>query len=273
MQTTIAYARVSTKEQAAKGNSIPEQIARIQKYADANDVQILRIYQDSDSAFHDNREQFPLMIEDACRTRPNFVIADDSSRFSRARQAAIEIKQRLRSNGVNVRFVNEPYVDPETIAGLWLEGIQEIKNKATSREIAFHAWKGMSYNIQNHDPEAGWCYKNGGRAPFGYRIEYVNRGELNGRPLLKSFWLVDDKTGPIAREIIVDMYVQQKMSYQEIRDELNRRGVPCPKGGFWPSSSIVEMLKENRLRQYAGTAIWNKEARGRVGTKYKRKDQ
>jgi len=275
MHTAFAYARVSTKEQAAKDNSIPEQFTRIQRYAKENDIEIIRQYQDSDSAFHDTREQFQTMIDDAILLRPSYIITDDSSRFARTRKTAIETKQRLRSHGVNIRTVNEPYLDPKSVSGLWLEGIQEIKNEATSREIAFHAWKGMSHNIQNRDPQSGWCYKNGGRSPFGYKIVYVTYGQnLSGRPLLKSYWEMDEETGPIAHEIIVDMYAVKRMSYLKIRDELNHRRIPSPKGGFWSQGTIVDMLSEHRLEQYAGTAIWNKEAeRDIVGQKYKPRDK
>jgi len=275
MLTAFAYARVSTKEQAAKNNSIPEQLVRIERYAKEQDIQIIGTYQDSESAFHDQRPQFQQMVQEAIRVRPSFIIMDDSSRFARTRQTAIETKQTLRKYGMNVRFVNETYVDPKTITGLWMEGIQEIKNEATSREIAFHSWKGMSHNVQKRDPQTGWCYKNGGPAPYGYRIQYVNYGEnLSGRPILKSYWGLDEETAPIVREVIVELYTKRQMSYQKIRDELNKRGIPSPKGGYWPTSTLVELLKENRLEQYAGTGFWNKESeRDVVGQKYKPRDQ
>jgi len=275
MPTAFAYARVSTKEQAAKGNSIPEQLDRIHRFAEQNGIQIVRTYQDSDSAFHDAREQFPIMISDATRNRPDFIIMDDSSRFARTRQAAIETKQILRRHGINIRFVSEPYVDPKSITGLWIEGIQEIKNEATSREIAFHSWKGMSHNIQNRDNETGWCYKNGGPAPYGYSINWVNRGQNpRGKPVMKSLWELDSKAASLVHEIIVDLYTSRQMSYQKIRDELNTRDIPSPKGGVWSTTTVSELLKDHRIEQYAGTGFWNKEAtRDTIGQKYKPREE
>jgi hypothetical protein len=213
------------------------------------------------------------MIEDAKVQRPTFIIVDDSSRFARNRTEASGSKKILRNHGVNIRVVNEPYVDHNTIAGFWMEGIQELKNEATSREIAFHVKKGMERNLQNRDPETGWCYRNGGRAPFGYKIIYLQRGQDHkGKPILKSNWVLDDVNSLIIREVIVDWYTNEKKSYNQIRDELNVRGLSCPTGGYWTTLTVVDILKEDRLEQYAGIAHWNKIERN-TGRKYKPKHE
>lgn len=274
MQTAFAYARVSTKDQAIKDNSIPEQFSRIEEHARQNGIEILRTYRDSDSAFkEDNREQFRAMIEDAKQQRPAYILVDDSSRFARNRIEASESKKVLRNHGVNIRFVNEPFIDHNSIAGFWMEGIQELKNEATSREIAFHVKKGMVRNLQNRDTETGWCYKNGGRAPFGYKIIYLQRGQDHkGKPILKSNWEIDPINAPIIREIIVDFYTNEKMSYNQIRDILNGRGISCPTGGYWTTPTVVDILKEDRLEQYTGIAHWNKINRNH-GRKYKSRSE
>lgn len=38
MKTAFAYARVSTKDQAIKDNSVPEQLRRIERYAQENGI-------------------------------------------------------------------------------------------------------------------------------------------------------------------------------------------------------------------------------------------
>lgn len=275
MLTAFAYARVSTKEQAAKDNSIPEQFSRIERFAQENGIKILHTYTDSDSAFHDeNRLQFYAMIDDAIKQRPSMILVDDSSRFARNRYAAIETKQTLRKHGVNIRFVNEPYVDPKSVAGLWLEGIQEIKNEATSREIAFHVMKGMSRNLQNRDSQTGWCFKNGGRPPYGYKALYVNAGkDPQGKPIMKATWEIDEQTSSIVHEVIVSMYTQQRMSYKRICEALNARAIPSPKGDYWSVGTVNDMLREHRLEQYMGTAFWNKEEKRDTTGKFKPREE
>ena len=274
MKTAFAYARVSTKEQAIKDNSIPEQFRRIERYAQENKIKIINTYSDSESAYHDERQQFKIMISDAVELKPDFIIMDDSSRFARTRQGAIETKMLLRKNGVNVRFVSEPYVDPNTVAGLWLEGIQEIKNEATSLEISFHVIKGMTHNLQARDSQTGWCYKNGGKAPYGYMTKYVQRGQdSSGKQIFKSYWDIDPETSPIIREIIVDMFTKKQMSYRQIRNELNNRGIKSPKGNYWCEGTIATMLREHRLETYSGTAIWNKAVKRNNNALYKSRDK
>ena len=275
MQTAYLYARVSSQEQKDKMNSIPEQIRRIEEFANKNDIKITKQFQDSNSAFHDeNRTDFDKMIQLALIERPNYIILDDSSRFARTRQVAIDTKKTLRSHGVNILYASEPNVDTNTVSGFWLESIQEIKNEATSKEIAFHTKKGMSGNLNQRDIETGWCYKNGGKAPYGYKRTILYRGvNQKGKPIYKTIWELDEDTFPIVRKIIVEMYTQKEMSYTKIRDYLNDNNIKNSNGGIWSTSTIVSMLREDRLQEYSGTAIWNKENKNVIGVKYNSKDE
>ena len=51
MKTAYSYARVSSKEQQEKKNSIPEQQRRINDYAKNNNISIIQAFTDSSSAF------------------------------------------------------------------------------------------------------------------------------------------------------------------------------------------------------------------------------
>ena len=275
MQTAYLYARVSSQEQKDKMNSIPEQIRRIEDFANKNDIKIIKQFQDSNSAFHDdNRTDFDKMIQLALVERPTFIILDDSSRFARTRQVAIDTKKSLRSHGVNLLYASEPNVDTNTVSGFWLESIQEIKNEATSKEIAFHTKKGMAGNLNQRDIETGWCYKNGGKAPYGYKRTILYRGvNQKGKPIYKTIWELDETTFPIVKEIIVEMYTKKEMSYTKIRDYLNNNNIKNSNGNVWSTSTIVSMLREDRLQEYSGTAIWNKENNNVIGVKYNSKDE
>ena len=213
MENAYSYKRVSSQEQKEKKNSIPEQENRINKFAKEKNIQITRKFEDSNSAFHDNnRSDFDRMIELALIEKPNYIILDDSSRFARTRQVAIDAKATLRSYGINILYASEPNIDVNTVSGFWLEGIQEIKNEATSREIAFHVKKGMSGNLNQRDIETGWCYKNGGKAPFGYKRTILYRGmNSRGKPIYKTIWELDENTSNIVRKIIVDMYTKKEI--------------------------------------------------------------
>ena len=77
MKTAYAYARVSTKEQALRDNSIPAQFSRIEKYCDKNGIKVLKKFFDTESAYHDEkREDFYSMIEQAKKEYPDYIITD-----------------------------------------------------------------------------------------------------------------------------------------------------------------------------------------------------
>ncbi|MDW7675375.1 MAG: recombinase family protein, partial [Bacillota bacterium] len=132
----------------------------------------------------------------------------------------------------------------------------------------------MSHNLKSRDTETGWCYKNGGKAPYGYKTVHLTRGQdQKGKPIIKTIWELDSETYPIVHKIIVDMFTKQQLSYRQIRDELNSKGIASPRGEYWAISTILEMLKENRLEQYTGTAIWNREDKQTNGRKYKPRNE
>lgn len=275
MKAGFAYARVSSKDQENKGNSIPEQILRIQDFAYSNGITVNKIFQDTGSAYHDeNRGQFNQMIAEAIKDRPNCIIVDESSRFARTREVSAATKKLLRKHNIEVLFANEDNVNPMTSSGLWLEGIRDIKNEAHSLDISHNTIRGMNGNIKNRDKETGWCYKNGGRAAFGYQIVKLDRGtDTKGKPIIKSIWNLHPENAEIARLIIVDLYTKQEMSYEKIRDYLNEKSIPGPGGKPWGTSTLVEMLRDNRLEQYSGTAFWNKENRNTVGTRFNPREE
>lgn len=275
MKTAFAYARVSTLDQEKQGNSIPEQLLRIQEFATRNEISIAKVYQDSSSAYHDeHREGFNQMIADAIQHRPAHILVDDSSRFARTRDVSASTKKLLKRYGVNLLLASEDNVNPNTSAGLWLEGIRELKNEAHSMDISYNVIRGMSGNIKNRDSETGWCYKNGGRPAYGYQIIHLNRGtNSKGKPITKSIWDLHPDNAAIARMIIVDLFIGKEMAYEKMRDYLNTHNIPNSKGKPWGTSTLVEMLRDNRLEEYAGTAYWNKEDRHTSGTRFKPRDE
>ena len=273
----LAYERVSTEEQADSNNSIPAQRRRIEEYAAKNGITILQHYADQGaSAFKDdeNRVAFHEMIERAkSDSQVSLILVDDATRFYRNRTKAVLVKSELRTYGVQVRSVSMPY-DPDTLHGLWLEGIDEIRAQASSMETAFATFRGMEQNAMTRDPETGWCYKNGGRAPYGYEAYHVVRGKnARGKDIVRTLWRINPQQAEIVRLILVELRGKRQLSYIGIRDELNTRGIPSPTGGLWTQSCIYEFCREERILQYAGIYFWNKEDHKTKGRRFKPKSE
>lgn len=274
----IAYARVSHPDQAKKNLSVPAQYRRIDEWAQQNNVVIL--YRDADEGVsaHDekaNREAFNRLVDIACHdNRITLFLIDDIERFYRDKYMSGTIKGRLRKHGVKVIITSDPY-DPTTIEGVWRESIGEAQAQTSSMKTSFYTFRGQEENIQTRDPETGWCYKNGGRAPFGYRSVRVARGQnIRHLDIIKVIWELDPEPAEVMQYYYRELKLKQRLSHQATHRELNRLNMLSPTPGRpWTISSVITMMQEDRILQYAGMAIWNKEDHKTQGKRFKDKSE
>jgi len=276
-QYALAYARVSSPRQADKDVSVPEQLKKIRSYAERENITILREFSDRGrSAFRDDvkREQFEEMIRVAKEDpRVSFILVHESSRFVRRRAKAVIVKAELAQHGVKVVPVLTPY-DSSTIAGFWMESIDETRAEAESMATSMHTLEKMKGSIGQRDPETGWCYKNGGRAPAGYKNVRVNRGvDHHGRDIIRLLWEIDEEWGPRAQFIVRELKLKRNLSYDKIRDYCNRKGWLSPEGRPITTSFIREFFRKDRLLQLAGFAFWNREDRKTRGRRFKPEEE
>ncbi len=272
----VAYARVSSEDQAKRDLSSPAQFSRMDNYAAQHEIQILcRDADEGFSSFKDNehREAFWRLVDIACKDpRITLFLVDDPTRFFRDRYMAVETKSELRRHGVRVLAVSNPY-DTETIAGVYMEAIDEARAQAGSMETAYHTRKGMEQNAQTRDQQTGWCFKNGGRAPFGYRAVHVARGQDHrGRDIVKTLWEIDEP----AAEVLRFIYSRRAAGagLKAIHRELCERGMPGPTPGRpWTISSVIELNREDRILQAAGVYFWNKEDHRTPGQRFKSREE
>jgi DNA invertase Pin-like site-specific DNA recombinase len=230
----FAWARVSTSMQEERGLSIPEQLREIREYAEARNIEIVGEFSEAESAFQQRakRPEFERMLAKARTERISMILVHDLSRFSRDSVGGKAIVRQLRGQGIKVVSLNDPELDPDTVAGVYLEAITFAKNEAYSREVAFHTRKGCRANVQTRDPESGWCYKNGGQPLWGYRSLRLERGQdKRGRPIIKSIWVLDDTViagcpaHEWARHCLIEL-AAGGASLAELRDFCNRKGIP-----------------------------------------------
>lgn len=262
----LSWARVSTDMQEERGLSIPEQLRQIREYADQHGIDIVEEYHEAASAFKKEaqRVEFHKMLTRAKSDRTiSAILVHDYSRFSRDSLGARMLVRELRDVGIRVISLNDLEVDPNTVAGVYVEAITFAKNEAYSREVAFHTRKGCRANVQTRDPETGWCYKNGGQPLWGYRAERLIRGEVKkGRPLIKCIWVPDDtivagKTvHEWARYCLVEL-AAKGATLDQLRDFCNKQGIPAPRQEFWGATTWNSLLHPHCLMQYAGYGVWN----------------
>jgi site-specific DNA recombinase len=273
----LAYARVSDPRQAQKDVSIPEQFKEIRAYSDRENIIILREFADRGrSAYRDDvrREEFEEMIRLAKEDpRVSLILVHESSRFVRRRTKAVIVKSELSKYGVKVVPVLNPY-DSSTIAGFWMESIDETRAEAESMATSMHTLEKMKGSIGQRDPETGWCYKNGGRAPAGYKNVRVVRGiDHRGREIVRLLWEIDEEWGTRIQYMIRELKLERNLSYDKIRDECNIKGWLSPEGRPITTSFIRELFREDRLLQLAGYAFWNREDRKTKGRRFKPREE
>ena len=259
----VAWARVSTEEQADKGLSIPEQLREIRAYASQRGIQIVQEFHEAASAFqHDGRRvQFHRMLA-AVNSDPTvgLILVHDYSRFSRDSLKARLLIRDLREAGVRVVSLNDPPLDRETPAGVLLEAITFAKNEAYSREISFHTRKGQRANLQTRDRQTGWCYKNGGWPPWGYRPVTVQRRMKGGRPIPKRLWALDDRVEsgkPVhgwVRHCLVEL-AGNGATPRELCEFCRSRGLKPPRK-TWDTTVWMWRLLPRSLLLYSGFAVW-----------------
>lgn len=270
----LAYARVSKEERDDVNVSIDAQLRRIKaKFEERLGYTILGVYVDEDVSAYDPRDeekrvQFWEMVARA-KTDPDVAIiaVDDENRFYRNRYKAPALKGKLMEHGVIVQTVSTDY-DPTTSSGMWLEAISETRAHVSSLENAYNTMRAMREHVHKRDPMTGWCYKNGGLAPYGYRNVRVHLGtDRRGRDVYKQLWEIDDDQAPVLKRIM-EMRATGH-STVEIRDALNADDIPSARGDSWATSSVVTLLREDMVWQATGMAIWNKHDRRTKGRKFK----
>ena len=262
----VAWARVSTDMQEERGMSIPEQLREMRLYAEKQGIEITDEFSEAASAYQNSskRVEFHRMLA-AVRSDPEItaILVHDFSRFSRDSVQAKTLVRELRHQGVRVISLNDPDIDPESVAGVYMEAITFAKNEAYSREVAMHTRKGCRANVQARDEETGWCYKNGGQPLWGYRSERLIRGEeKKGRPIIKSIWVLDESivAGRPAHEWVRHCLAEMAAkgaSLDELRDFCNENGIPARRKQYWSISTWHSLLQPHSLLQFCGYGVWN----------------
>lgn len=242
----VAYARVSSKEQADKELSIPAQLEAIRNYCKQKGWKLITEYIDAGkSAKTDERPQFQKMIAMGKRQNRNFdvIIVHKFDRFSRNRDDHVIYKSLLKKLGVTVYSVTEQ-TDPETPHGFLLEGMMEVMSEFYNMNLKNETMKGMRENAKRG-------FHNGGHAPYGYRTDVFK----DARGSTKSIWVLgpDEEVRIIRR--IYDLYIHQNKGYKAIVSILNDESIPSPSGKLWSWSTIWHILHNEA---YIGQKIWNK---------------
>ena len=175
-----------------------------------------------------------------------------SSHASRATASDSAIyKNRLKKRGVRIISIQEKTDD--TPAGRFMENVIEDVDEFYSDSLSEEVRYG-----QRKVAERG--YWPGNRASYGYKLQKVQEEDGNA---YHNIFVIDPVAAPIVRRIVKE--AKAGRSQTEIRDGLNRDGIPPPepfvgkaKSEKWACNTISDIVHE---RKYAGRIIWGENSK------------
>lgn len=271
----VARARVSEGSEDEIKNSLQSQKDDVRKLAQRLNVGEIYwfIELEAVSAFKrgGDTELFKQARAFACSNKDvKYFLQWDQTRFCRDRLSSQLFKRELAKHNVDVRFCVGDVENRNSGSGVMHDGFQELVAEIDGIHKGQHVLRGCLTNAKNRDEATGWCFKNGGSSPYGYKRFRVDCGKKrNGDPLLKTVWVENDEvitctiadssvTRTIAswtRYILIELRLKEGMGFDRIRDHLNKIGLPAPRGKFWADTTICEMT---RNVAYIGRSIYNK---------------
>jgi site-specific DNA recombinase len=237
----VAYARVSTAEQAEKDLSLPAQRKAIAKFAARHGAAIAQEYVEAGAPGTDaNRPVFNRLLGDVLKPTSTIgtIVAHHTSRFTHDATHARVVKTKLRKAGVRVLFVLQDFADDPL--GTLMAGLFECIDQYESELNGLRTSAAMREAVK----QGFWP---GARAPFGYRsvpVE-VRPGLVRHRLELESI------EAALVREAFT-LYIAGSGA-KSVARTLNQRGLRTRAGDLWSKSRVTQRLGEEAL---TGTVHW-----------------
>jgi site-specific DNA recombinase len=234
-RTGVIYARVSSKDQAEEGYSIPAQLELLRRYAATKGITVLKEFTDVETAKQKGRKGFGEMLmflrkTTTCRN----LLVEKTDRLHRNQQDYATI-DGLIQDGLAVHFVkeNEVISKDSTSQAKFVYGIKALMAKNFSDNLGEETKKGMRQKAV----EGMW--------PSFAPVGYLNVPGTNGKNVI----VPDPAIAPqIAR--LFEQYATGKYSLKEITVMAHADGMRFRKSGKpLPKSAIHKMF---RTRVYSG---------------------
>ena len=255
-KVAVLYLRRSTEKQE---HSIDDQRSTVMAYAEADGYHVLREYVDDGISGADTakREAFQQMVEDARSGDFDTVLCYDVSRFSRDDpDEAGYWRHVLRQRGVEVEYVADTI--PEGIEGDIILSVTQTMKHRFLHDLSRETLRGAVSTARKG-------FSAGKPAPYGYRRLAIDERTGTERVLQNGQQsssgervklVASDNGEPAVVRDIFGMFVGGA-GYKTIAQELNRRGVPSPRGGRWSQTTIRDLLLNPA---YCGDAVYNRNS-------------
>lgn len=169
----ILIARVSTEEQKEAGNSLPAQIARLERYCDNKQFVILKMFSYDESAYSDDRIEFDRIIDFILVQKEKIVVCCDKvDRLSRNifdKRISVLYEKALNDE-IELHFISDGQIINSRISAVekfqfginlglakyYSDAISDNVKRAIEQKISRGEWPGKApYGYQNIELENG----------------------------------------------------------------------------------------------------------------------
>ena len=218
------YVRVSTQEQAKEGYSIDEQIARLEKYCDAKNWIVAKIYTDAGhSGGNTKRPALQKLMKDCKAKKGDLVVVYKLDRLSRSQKDTLElIEDYFLANGVDFVSMTENF-DTSTAFGKAMIGILSVFAQLEREQIKERMAMGREGRAKKGK------FHGSSVIPIGY--DYID-----GKLVINEFDAMQVRK-------IFEMYIAGKSPYK-IADYMNEHGYKH-KYGVWYADSVSNCITKH----------------------------
>ncbi|MCL4401115.1 MAG: recombinase family protein [Actinomycetota bacterium] len=223
----VIYLRVSTREQAEGGFSIPAQREACLKLIKEKDWSLVDEYADrGESARSTARPQLQEMLSRVTQKDVDAVIVHKIDRLARNMEDHVAIKAVLTRSGAQLVSVVENIED--SASGRFVEGIHALMAEFYSANLSSEVKKGLLQKA-----------KSGGmvtRAPVGYKNV---RDTIEGKSIARV--ILDEDMAPLVKECF-ELYSSGNYSLAEIQRLMAKKGL---KNNFSKKRPYPEFCKSS----------------------------
>ena len=235
----VIYLRVSTKEQAEEGYSIPAQAKACRRFLADQGWDLADEYVDrGESARSADRPQLQAMLARLAEDRTiEALVVHKLDRLARNLEDHAAVRAALRKAGVQLHSVTETLED--SASGKLVEGILASIAEFYSANLGQEIRKGMDQKAA----QGGWPV----RAPFGYRNVRLDGRGRGGEAVIEP-----DAQAPIVAWAF-ERYSTGELSLAVLAEALAEKGLRNQLGNP-PGTSTVHRMLRNPV--YAGVVRW-----------------
>lgn len=220
MKKLIGYVRVSSIISKNKGNSIKNQISKVNDFCGLNDYELVDILKDEGKSGmeYNNRDGYLELIERCKNDNIDGVVVYCLSRLGRRMRDIINVMELFNNNDIEFYSVKENINNKDIMGKLMMNILMSFN------EFEVDSIRERIIDVKRNNKENGLVY---GKLMYG-----------------------KDKDGKLLINNVSEMKVVSYMkglrkkgwSYFRISDRLNDRGIISKSGGKWYGKSVSNVL-------------------------------